>query len=263
MRDESRKSVYGPVKSWRLGHSLGIDLLFVDSICSFACVYCQLGKINRLTTQRGIFVPTSQVMDDLRSSDWKQADVITFSGSGEPTLAANLGETITEIRRETRKPIAVLTNSSLLIDPAVRREISLADTVFCKLDAWTEKAFRRIDRPTAGITLESVIAGIMALRAEFGGTLAIQTMLLSQPKTNDISEFAAILKAISPGEVQLNLPLRPVPKEWIPESRGNTPVGRWTRRLHTISPETAAAVGQKLRDLTGLRVILPFDTAAA
>ena len=263
MRDEARKCVYGPVKSWRLGNSLGIDLLFVDSICSFACVYCQLGKINRLTTKRGIFVPTARVMGDLSSSDWKDADVITFSGSGEPTLAANLGEAIAEIRRATHKPIAVLTNSSLLGDTAVRRELSFADIVFCKLDAWGDDSLRRIDRPAAGIELDSIISGIRAFRNDFSGTLAIQTMLLSRPANNELREFSGILKSISPDEVQVNLPLRPIPDEWIPESRGNLPIDAPAHRLRTISPEAAAGIGRQIGQLTGLRVITPFDEQAA
>ena len=95
--------VYGPVNSWRMGKSLGIDLLKVDSICSFACVYCQLGKINRLTDERKLFVPTAEVISELKKSNWREADVITFSGSGEPTLAANLGEAICAAKNLTAK----------------------------------------------------------------------------------------------------------------------------------------------------------------
>lgn len=263
MREDTHKCVYGPVKSWRLGRSLGIDLLFVDSICSFACVYCQLGKINRLTTTREVFVPTSRVIADLRASNWKDADVITFSGNGEPTLAANLGEAISAVRGETHKPIAVLTNSSLLCDADVRCEIALADVVFCKLDAWNEKVLRRIDRHAAGITLDSIIDGIRALREGFTGTLAIQTMLLSMPNRSDLRKLGEILKTISPGEVQLNLPLRPIPEYWVPESRGNTPVEVNARQLRTISREAAAQIGVKLGELTGLRVVTPFDSLAS
>src|SRR5690606_8207277 len=73
-------SVYGPVKSWRLGSSLGIDLLLETSTCSFNCVYCQLGDIQLKTAERKIYVPTEKVEKDLRLSDWEQADIITLSG---------------------------------------------------------------------------------------------------------------------------------------------------------------------------------------
>ncbi|HMS11341.1 MAG TPA: radical SAM protein, partial [Pyrinomonadaceae bacterium] len=120
MAEAEHNSIYGPVDSWRLGRSLGVDVLCVDSICSFECVYCQLGKINRVTTDRGVFVPTEKIIRDLQMADWRSADVITFSGSGEPTLAANLGEIITAIRELTGEPIAILTNSTLLGDANVR-----------------------------------------------------------------------------------------------------------------------------------------------
>ncbi len=124
MNEEVPNSVYGPVSSWRLGNSLGIDLLCIDSICSFDCVYCQLGTVNRVTNERDVFVSTEKVLEDFRNSEWKNADVITLSGSGEPTLAENMGEVIDGIRRITSKPIVVLTNSSLLNSQEVRSEIS-------------------------------------------------------------------------------------------------------------------------------------------
>ena len=107
MTNSIPSSIYGPIRSWRLGWSLGVDVLCVDSICSFECVYCQLGKINRVTTGRDIFVSTEKILSDLKNSDWQNADVITFSGSGEPTLAKNLGEIIEKIKELTGKPIVV------------------------------------------------------------------------------------------------------------------------------------------------------------
>src|SRR5947209_19916192 len=84
-------TVYGPVNSWRVGRSLGVDLLAVNSVCSFRCVYCQLGRINVHTDERRVYVPTLKVLADLRASAWLEADVVTLSGSGEPTPAAHMG----------------------------------------------------------------------------------------------------------------------------------------------------------------------------
>src|SRR5437764_5838293 len=120
---ESSKTVYGPVCSWRAGLSLGVDLLSVNSICSFRCLYCQLGKINLHTTKRKVYVPTERVITDLLRSSWHVADIITLSGSGEPTLAANMGEVIRQIKTLTGKPILVLTNATTLGDRSVRREL--------------------------------------------------------------------------------------------------------------------------------------------
>ncbi len=249
-------SIYGPVSSWRLGRSLGVDVLCVDSICSFECVYCQLGKINHVTASRDIFVTTDRIIADLLASDWKNCDVITFSGSGEPTLAANLGEIIAEIKRITAKPVIVLTNSTLLYQRAVRDELALADRVFCKLDAWSDETLRRFDRPAAGITLESIVGGIAALRKEFKGFLAIQTMLLRRPNQDDIVELAKILSTIQPDEVQLNLPSRPVPREYFVETRGNEVEfdGSFTR-LKTISRTELEQVAESLKTMTGLKVV--------
>ncbi|MFN8615339.1 MAG: radical SAM protein [Vampirovibrionales bacterium] len=131
-------SVYGPVKSWRVGASLGIDLLLETSTCSFNCVYCQLGNIQLKTAERRIYVSTAQVEKDFKHSAWVEADIVTFSGSGEPTLALNLAEVIHLIKEYSGKPVMVLTNGTLLHDPAVRADLYQADVVAVKLDAATE-----------------------------------------------------------------------------------------------------------------------------
>jgi wyosine [tRNA(Phe)-imidazoG37] synthetase (radical SAM superfamily) len=247
-------SVYGPVRSWRAGLSLGVDLLFVNSICSFRCVYCQLGKINLHTMERKVYVPTGKVMDDLRASAWREADVITLSGSGEPTLAANMGEVISEIKRLTGKPVLVLTNSTTLNDKEVRSELSLADRVYCKLDASDEAGFRTINRPVAGITLRSVIEGIRAFKAEYDGHLAIQVMLMRMHGRH-LDALAGILKEIGPHEVQLNAPLRPIPRGWFLEARGNYPVAPYPAiSTNPISREEARQMETALRESTCLKV---------
>ena len=249
-------SIYGPVDSWRLGKSLGVDLLCIDSICSFECVYCQLGKINQVIFERREFIPTTKILDDLKNSDWKTADVITISGSGEPTLALNLGDAISEIRKFTNKPVVVLTNSTLLENPSVRAEISLADKVFCKLDAWSDEILRRVDRPHRDVSLKSIIAGIRSLREEYPGFLAIQSMILRVPKHDQIKRFAEILRSIAPDEVQLNVPTRPIPESYFLETRGNAvETNADFKTLKTISKAELNAVAEKLAALTNLNVI--------
>lgn len=247
-------TVYGPVKSWRVGNSLGIDLLFVNSICSFRCIYCQLGKINEHTLERRVFVPTEKVLADLKASPWQEADVITFSGNGEPTLAANFGEVIHAVKAFTAKPIVVLTNSTLLNDPAVRKDLREADKIFCKLDAAEDRTLKLIDRPVAGVTVRSLVEGIKALRQEYAGHLAIQTMLLPL-NVNAIEPLAALLNEIRPDEVQLNLPSRPVPREWVMEARGNRPLPlENASQLRLPSQEKLEEIEQRLQQLTGLKI---------
>jgi wyosine [tRNA(Phe)-imidazoG37] synthetase (radical SAM superfamily) len=249
-------TIYGPVRSWRLGLSLGVDLLCVDSICSFECAYCQLGKINRVTTTRACFVSTAKVLADLQKTDWQAADVVTFSGSGEPTLAANLGEVIAEIKRLTRKPIVVLTNSTLLDRRGVRREVLQADKIFCKLDAWSDAVLRRVDHPHEGVSLASIISGISELRRDFKGFLAIQTMILKTPTASELEQLAQILRTIQPDAVQLNLPARPVPHEYFLESRGNSvEFQNGFTQLRTITKDDLENVRRKLSELTKLPII--------
>ena len=244
-------TVYGPVDSWRLGRSLGIDLLCVDSICSFRCFYCQLGRINVHTSEREVFVPTRKVMDDLSRAGWGGADCVTISGSGEPTLAANIGEVIREVKRVTGKPVAVLTNSAHLEDPQVRRDLLEADSVFCKLDAADERMFGRINRPVEGVTLSGVIAGITRLRAEYAGRLAVQTMLMPL-NANSPEELARLLNEIRPDEIHLCAPTRPVPREWDAGARGNLRGGG--ARLGQPTSGQVLGFAREIVGLTGLKV---------
>lgn len=213
-------TVYGPVKSWRVGASLGIDLLCVNSICSFNCSYCQLGSIQVRIDSRHVFVSTEKVMADLEASDWQSADIITFSGNGEPTLALNLGEVIERIKARTGKPTLVLTNGTLLHREDVRSELLLSDRVYVKLDSATEAGFIRVNRPVPGVTLEGVVESAVKFRELYQGVLGVQIMFL--PGTRDTPEdFAALLKRIRPDEVQVNTPTRPYPDAWYLDSRGS------------------------------------------
>jgi wyosine [tRNA(Phe)-imidazoG37] synthetase (radical SAM superfamily) len=253
--DLPMSTVYGPVRSWRVGNSLGIDLLYRSSICSFHCVYCQLGKILEHTAERKVYVPTEKVMADLRESAWQEADIITFSGNGEPTLALNLPEVIHEIKVATGKPVMVLTNATTLWDPQVRADLAEADQVFCKLDAADDQMLQRVNRPVDGVTIRSIVEGIKALRAEYPGYLAVQMMFMPMNRA-EVEAMAELLNEIRPDEVQLNTPRRPVPREWFMESRGNHEgVPYPAVQLKTVDRDEAIAIEQQIRDLTGLKVV--------
>jgi wyosine [tRNA(Phe)-imidazoG37] synthetase (radical SAM superfamily) len=244
-------TVYGPVDSWRLGRSLGVDLLCVNSICSFRCVYCQLGRINVRTAERTVFVTTRRVLEDLRRADWRGADCVTLSGSGEPTLAANLGEVVRAVKKLTGKPVAVLTNSAHLESPGVWRDLHEADSVFCKLDAADEQTFGRTNRPVEGVTLSGVVGGIKRLRAEYAGRLAVQIML-TPLNADGAGEFARVLNEIRPDEVHLCAPARPVPRVWVADARGGLSAGG--ARLRQLAPERVSSFARELVALTGLSV---------
>ncbi len=202
------KYIYGPVPSWRLGKSLGVDLISAEKTCSFDCIYCQLGKTVRHIIKRQLFVPISEIVKELESLPDLAIDFITLSGTGEPTLAANLGEVILEIKKRFKNRVAVLTNSSLMHDPQVRKELGLADLVVAKLDAPNEEIFKKVNQPANGITLNLVINGIKRFNEEYPGKLALQIMFVPQNK-DYAGDLATLAKEINPVEVEVNTPMRP------------------------------------------------------
>lgn len=204
--------LYGPVPSRRLGYSLGVDLLPFKT-CSLDCVYCQLGPEAKTIVRRSAFVPVETVLaeieDVLRSGT--RVDAVTFSGSGEPTLHPGLGRLIREIKSRTVIPVILLTNSSMLSRPAVRREAAAADIVVPSLDAATERVFRRINRPHASLSAAGIIAGLAAFRKTFKGQIWLEIMLVKGINDGP-AELAALKKAIGkirPDRVQLNTVVRP------------------------------------------------------
>jgi len=191
-------SVYGPVASWRYGRSLGIDPIGAVSTCSFDCVYCQLGAIEDKTRDRRVFVATSRILRDLQGFPVASVDVITLSGSGEPTLARNLGEIVSALKAATGKLVVVLTNASLLGDPQVRRELALADFVAAKVDAAGDARLRRVDRPVEGIGFAEIRRGLLSFRREYQGLLAVQTMLLGRWPDREQADYIAFINELAP-----------------------------------------------------------------
>jgi len=203
------KYVYGPVPSWRLGRSLGIDPLSKkQKICSFNCIYCQIGETDCLQVERDIFITPLQIIGELRRLPDITVDYITFSGRGEPTLAGNLGAMIRAVKQVMEEKVAVITNSSLLNRDDVQSDLRDADLVVAKLDASTEASFQRINRPAEGVHLNDILNGLKEFRSSYGGKLALQIMF--QPENREeAEELAGLTGEIAPDEVQLNTPLRP------------------------------------------------------
>jgi wyosine [tRNA(Phe)-imidazoG37] synthetase (radical SAM superfamily) len=209
MTKRKYKYIYGPVPSWRLGSSLGVDpIQGREKICTFDCLYCQLGKTAVFTDKRKKFVPTSEVMKEINSLPPLKIDYITFSGMGEPTLARNLGEMIRAVKKARKEKIAVLTNASLMCRKDVRKDLLKADLVAVKMDASSGKLLRKVNRPMKGITLERIVRSIKEFKTAYRGKLALQIMFIKENEKY-AKEIAKIAKEISPDEVQINTPLRP------------------------------------------------------
>lgn len=203
------KYIYGPVYSWRLGMSLGIDPISARrKICNFDCIYCQLGRTARVYTKRRNFVSVEDILAEIGSLPPLHIDYYTFSGRGEPALAKNLGAMIKAVRKATKGKIAVITNAALMDDREVQEDLMSADFVLAKLDACDQHSFNAVDIPAEGIRFQKMIDGIKSFRKRFRGKLALQVMFIAQNKKY-AGAIAGIARDIKPDEIQINTPLRP------------------------------------------------------
>ena len=201
--------IYGPVSSWRLGRSLGIDLISTPGkTCNFNCIYCQLGDTTYVLTEPKEFVSLEQLSREIELARGIEADYATFSGVGEPTLANNLGKAIKIVKSALDLPVAVLTNSSLMFRAEVRQQLVHADVVIAKLDASNDALFHRVNNPAAGLHFTQLVEGIKRFGDEYKGKLAIQMMFV-EANRDSASAMAVVAHGISPDEVQINTPLRP------------------------------------------------------
>jgi wyosine [tRNA(Phe)-imidazoG37] synthetase (radical SAM superfamily) len=204
--------VYGPVPSWRLGKSLGIDPISTGGkTCSFDCIYCQIGRTKKKILTQANFISIEKMKAELKSVLAKTSpDVITFSGMGEPTLAKNLASAIDTVREITSLPLTILTNSSLMSLKEIRIDLAKLDWVIAKIDAPNQDLFEKINRPMTGINFKDILAGIKQFRKEFRGKLSLQMMFVDENKSQ-AKAMAAIAKSIQADEIQLNTPLRESP----------------------------------------------------
>jgi len=207
--------LYGPIKSRRLGVSLGINLT-LPKTCSFDCLYCQIGKTGNLTLSRLEYVKISQIIEELKEwidngkNDLSCLDYITLSGSGEPMLNSGIGELITYLKGLSNAKIALITNASLLYEASLRKEISKADLIVPSLDAVTQELFVKIDRPHKGLMIEDIIEGLISLRREFKGKIWLEVMLVKgvNDDIRHIRKLKEVIERINPDKIQLNSPVR-------------------------------------------------------
>ena len=214
--------LFGPVHSRRLGRSLGVDLVPLR-ICTFNCVYCECGTIPTFCAKRKVFFDEREVISELETflSGSFPPDHLTFSGSGEPTLSLSIGNVIRFIKKRfPQYRVAVLTNGSLLSDPAVRYDLLPADVVLPTLSSVNEETFRAIHRPSPEIRLADIIAGITQFRKEYAGALWLEVFVIPGLNTTgvEIAGLRDILQAIRPDRVQLNTLDRPGTEGWVQEA---------------------------------------------
>jgi wyosine [tRNA(Phe)-imidazoG37] synthetase (radical SAM superfamily) len=229
--------IYGPVPSWRLGISLGIDLLSSKrKICNFNCIYCQLGNNSKFTTKPKVFVKASDIIAELKRLPPLKIDYLTFSGRGEPCLAKNLGRAIKAVKRLNIAPVAVLTNAALINQANIRKSLSLADFVIAKLDAYSSQSLKRVNQPARSVRLADIIKGIKQFRKNFKGKFALQIMFVRQNQ-KDADKIARLAYEVNPDEVQINTP----------------------RRACRVRPLSKSAISRIKKCFSGLNLISVYD----
>lgn len=209
---EPTQAIFGPVPSRRLGFSLGIDLV-PYKVCSLDCVYCQIDRTTEKSLTRKDYVCIDTILDQLKArlAEGVKADVISLTGSGEPTLNAGLGDLIEGIRALTSVPIAIITNSTLLNEPEVRTQCAKADILLPSLDAVTPEAYTKVNRPHETLTVEALIQGLVEFRAQFSGEIWLEIFLVEGMNTDPehVQALRRAIERIAPNRVQLNTAVRP------------------------------------------------------
>jgi len=210
--------LFGPVPSRRFGRSLGVDLTPYKTCC-YDCIFCQLGRTTHKTIQRKEYVPTDAVLAEIKHwlSTGGQADYITLSGSGEPTLHSGFGKILEFIRTNTDIPSALLTNGAMLYLPKVQQAASLASVVKVSLSAWNQASFTWMNRPPRDLRFEQLIDGQKRFRAQFNGQLWMETFLIAGMNSmpEDVKKIAAWAKEINPDRIQLNTAVRPPSENFV------------------------------------------------
>lgn len=218
MNDVNEDYIYGPVPSRRLGRSLGVDLL-PAKICSYNCVYCQLGNVRATTVKRRAYRTADKIMEQLmqRLADDIAVDCITLAGSGEPTLNSDIGRVIKEIKARTALPVVVLTNGSLLWDPKVRDALMPADIVIPSLDAHNAELFKTINRSHAAIDFNRMVDGMITFAGEFPGELWLEIFIMEgiNDSLQDAEAFLSLVKKIGPDKIYVNTAVRPPAEDFV------------------------------------------------
>ena len=214
-------SAFGPVPSRRLGYSLGVNHI-PPKHCPYSCVYCQVGRTNRLEITQREFFPVEEILQAVEGKINESAkvnqsiDYLTLVPDGEPTLDLNLTNIIQGLKK-FRIPIAVISNAALIDRQGVQDSLLQADWVSLKVDTVIETEWRRINRPHRQLSLESILNGILGFRSRYQGELVTETMLIADINDNPISTqtLVSYLLELQPFKSYLSIPIRPPAEAWV------------------------------------------------
>lgn len=223
--------VYGPILSRRLGRSLGIDVIKNTGSkknCNYDCIYCQLGHVElKLRSPEDVkeTVTPEEISESFQKfyKDVEGLDYVTFSGTCEPSLNLFLGKMIQYVRKISRVPVCVITNSSLMGREDVRKNLVQADLIVATLVSGNENTWKRIHRPAPGIALYEIIEGLRELaKAGAGKKLALEVMFLEnetgEPLNSTDEEVESLIKTIRyicPDEIEVLTISRPPAEKWV------------------------------------------------
>jgi len=246
--------IFGPVRSRRLGLSLGINLLPLHcKYCSFNCIYCECGWTPS-RTREGMEMPSraevafflEQKLKELAMEDYLP-DAITYAGNGEPTLHPEFSGIVDDTillrnRYSPQSETTVLSNGSRIHDPSVFNALLKLDNNIQKLDAGTEETFRILNNPVESFDFSQLISNLM----KFNGNLILQTMFLrgyfnGKPIDNttdhEVEAWIEHVKKIRPEAVMIYSIARVTP----------------AKELEKIGREDMEKIARRVRD-AGLKV---------
>jgi wyosine [tRNA(Phe)-imidazoG37] synthetase (radical SAM superfamily) len=256
-----------------LGRSLGINNI-PPKICTYSCVYCQLGRTIQMQVTRTVFYEPAEVLKAVQrqvetAREMGEAvDYLTFVPDGEPTLDANLGREI-ELLRSLGIKIAVITNGSLIWRQDVKEELTQADWVSLKVDSLREEVWRRLDRPHRSLQLPSIRQGMLEFAEAYPGELVTETMLVGGVNDGDehIKEVADFLAQLGPLRAYLSIPTRPPAEAWVRPS-GEEVINQayqiLSERMHHVEyligyeGDAFAFTGEAQRDLLAITAVHPM-----
>ena len=215
-------TIFGPIPSRRLGASLGVNNI-PYKICSYNCVYCQVGRTLHMQVKRTLYSNPSEVFDEVKKKverireTQQNVDYISIVPDGEPTLDSSLGELIERLK-DLGLPVAVITNSSLTWDKSVQEDLKKADWVSVKIDAISPNTWKQINRPHASLSLDEILQGMQEFAGSYTGTLCTETMLVKELNDNpeELTAIANFVKSrISPYKAYIGVPTRPPAEPWV------------------------------------------------
>ncbi|MBF1203842.1 MAG: radical SAM protein, partial [Fusobacterium periodonticum] len=202
---------FGPVPSRRLGISLGVDLV-VSKSCNLNCIFCECGATKKIQLERQRFKDMNEILEEISTvlKDIKP-DYITFSGSGEPTLSLDLGNISKAIKEDLKYEgkICLITNSLLLADENLMKELEYIDLIVPTLNTLTQDIFEKIVRPDYRTSVEEIRKGFINLnKSNYKGKIWIEIFILENINDNDKNfvDIANFLKSenIRYNKIQLN-----------------------------------------------------------